>query len=183
MVLCGLFSHIISLGILAFHDPVYTLALEYLCPVTAPSLTRLTHTSIALLSGAGLVVLGSALRIWCYRTLGKLFTFEVVLENNHSLVTSGPYAYVRHPSYTAMCLMLLGISLVGFSDGSYIAECGIMMTQGKWVVRFWQACTIYTIVALYKRGHIEDGRLRDRFGHLWYRYTADVPCMFIPYLV
>ena len=56
--------------------------------------TRIT-ISLPSVLGIGLVVLGATLRLSCYRTLGKLFTYEVVVQKKHMLVTSGPYSIVR----------------------------------------------------------------------------------------
>ncbi|GAW00659.1 ICMT-domain-containing protein [Lentinula edodes] len=49
--------------------------------------------------------------IHCYRTLGQLFVFELRIQKDHRLITEGPYAYVRHPSYTGLILTI--IALVG----------------------------------------------------------------------
>ncbi|CAF4350854.1 unnamed protein product, partial [Rotaria sordida] len=32
-------------------------------------------------------------------TLGAFFTFELTIRSTHKLIKTGPYAYVRHPSY------------------------------------------------------------------------------------
>ena len=58
-----------------------------------------------------LLVISSATRLWCYATLGRLFTFDLAIRPKHKLVTTGPYAWVRHPSYTAMFLAWIGYAL------------------------------------------------------------------------
>lgn len=46
--------------------------------------------------GTGLIITGALIRAWCFSALGSLFTFETgIVEENHRLVVSGPYAYVR----------------------------------------------------------------------------------------
>ena len=51
--------------------------------------------TIPLLVGVGMVIGGAALRIRCYRELGKMFTFQLKIRHNHRLVTSGPYSIIR----------------------------------------------------------------------------------------
>lgn len=55
--------------------------------------------SPAFLIGTLLVISRGLLRWSCYRYLGKMFTYEVPVQEKHYLVTSGPYSVVRHPSY------------------------------------------------------------------------------------
>lgn len=57
-------------------------------------------TSIQLWIGMVAVWIGGAIRIACYRELGRLFTYELTIREKHRLVTSGPYSIVRHPSYS-----------------------------------------------------------------------------------
>ncbi len=62
---------------------------------------------------AGLVLIGAGmwLRWWSVATLGRLFTVNVAIRTKHRLVDSGPYHYVRHPSYTAVLLVQVGAAL------------------------------------------------------------------------
>ncbi len=52
------------------------------------------------------VIAGGAIHMWCYRALGRFFVLEVVVGQTHTLVTNGPYAYVRHTPYIAMFVLL-----------------------------------------------------------------------------
>jgi protein-S-isoprenylcysteine O-methyltransferase Ste14 len=74
-------------------------------------------------AGALTAISGNLLRQWCFRELGTLFTFEVTILPDHKLVTSGPYSYVRHPSYTGIYMTLLGPTLMALSPGSWLREC------------------------------------------------------------
>jgi protein-S-isoprenylcysteine O-methyltransferase len=61
--------------------------------------------------GCGLFVLGLALR-WCAIIhLGRFFTTNVAIANDHRLIDTGPYRFVRHPSYTGSIVAVLGFSL------------------------------------------------------------------------
>jgi len=41
-----------------------------------------------------------------------MFTFEMSIRKNHKLITSGPYAIVRHPSYVGVILVASGLMLI-----------------------------------------------------------------------
>lgn len=43
------------------------------------------------LSGCLLMISGSLIRLSCYRILGRLFTWDLTIKDDHNLVTSGPY--------------------------------------------------------------------------------------------
>jgi protein-S-isoprenylcysteine O-methyltransferase Ste14 len=66
------------------------------------------------LQGIGLAVelTGFALAIWARRTLGSNWSGEVRIATGHQLVRTGPYKLIRHPIYTAVLTMYLGILIV-----------------------------------------------------------------------
>jgi protein-S-isoprenylcysteine O-methyltransferase Ste14 len=72
--------------------------------------------------GVGLALLGTILKTWTFHKLGRNLTDTVVTRTEHSLVTSGPYRWVRHPFYTSFTLDLLGISLL--MENWFILVCG-----------------------------------------------------------
>ncbi len=62
-------------------------------------------------AGVALIVGGIALRAWSIATLGRMFQYWIRIQPDHQVVTGGPYRYVRHPSYTALSLCLIGFAL------------------------------------------------------------------------
>jgi protein-S-isoprenylcysteine O-methyltransferase Ste14 len=62
--------------------------------------------------GFVLIGFGGFLLVWTFRNLGKNLTDTVVTRKNHSLVTTGPYRFVRHPFYMAGIVAIIGGSLV-----------------------------------------------------------------------
>ncbi|KAF8961648.1 hypothetical protein BDZ97DRAFT_1828366, partial [Flammula alnicola] len=52
------------------------------------------------LFSAALVAFGCVARQMCFREMGRRFTYHLTIVENHTLVTTGPYNIVRHPSYT-----------------------------------------------------------------------------------
>lgn len=71
----------------------------------------LASSTTATILGAVLLVSGIGIRVWAIRTLGKHFTATVTLTNDHRLVRSGPYRWVRHPSYLGAFMAILGCPL------------------------------------------------------------------------
>jgi protein-S-isoprenylcysteine O-methyltransferase Ste14 len=61
--------------------------------------------------GVLLFVAGGALRIWPVHVLGHRFSGLVAIQPGHSLVTNGPYALIRHPSYLGLLINSVGWAL------------------------------------------------------------------------
>jgi protein-S-isoprenylcysteine O-methyltransferase len=61
--------------------------------------------------GGALFAGGLALRWYAIFYLGRLFTVNVAIASDHALIDSGPYRYIRHPSYTGALLALLGLGI------------------------------------------------------------------------
>jgi protein-S-isoprenylcysteine O-methyltransferase len=61
--------------------------------------------------GCGLFVLGLALRWYSIIHLGRFFTTNVAIAKDHHLIDSGPYRFVRHPSYAGSLVAVLGFTL------------------------------------------------------------------------
>jgi protein-S-isoprenylcysteine O-methyltransferase Ste14 len=94
----GLF---ILIGLRVVAGMVFTAVVLYLAD---PQRMRWSSLVLPLwLRWAGVVVgaLGSLLFLWTFHTLGPNLTDTVVTRAKHTLVTVGPYRWVRHPFYTA----------------------------------------------------------------------------------
>src|SRR5215469_6934447 len=61
--------------------------------------------------GLALAIVGVALAIWARWHLGENWSGTVTLKEEHELVRSGPYRYIRHPIYTGMLVALAGTVL------------------------------------------------------------------------
>jgi protein-S-isoprenylcysteine O-methyltransferase len=96
-----------------------------------------------------LIWAGIALRSWAVITLGRFFRSTVQIQDDHSLVTSGPYRVLRHPSYTGGLLTIAGIGLA----------------MGNWISL---AVTFFLVLLAYtRRIVVEEAALRMRFGDMF----------------
>jgi protein-S-isoprenylcysteine O-methyltransferase Ste14 len=103
--------------------------------------------------GVGLFAAGGALRIWPVFVLGRRFSGLVAIQSGHTLVTSGVYSVIRHPSYLGLLVNSLGWALA-FRSGV-----GVLLT----------ALTIPPLIA---RIHAEERLLRTQFGDAYDAYRS-----------
>jgi protein-S-isoprenylcysteine O-methyltransferase Ste14 len=111
-------------------------------------------------SGVGVFVLGVALLAWTLRRLGTNLTDTVVTRREHTLVTQGPYHWVRHPFYDAMALLVVAIALIA-------ANWFILLT----------GTIVFLLLAL--RTQTEEAQLLARFGDE-YRTYSESTGRFVP---
>lgn len=52
-----------------------------------------------------LYVCFSWIQIWAYRSLGDSYSQDIVILNNHKLIDSGVYKYIRHPQYLSQMIV------------------------------------------------------------------------------
>ncbi|KAG6910486.1 hypothetical protein DXG01_010411, partial [Tephrocybe rancida] len=139
--------------------------LDILMPRGSISDLRLTPLSI---TGMLLCLVGSWIRLQCFRTLREFFTFEITIRDNHKLITSGPYGVVRHPSYTGTMTIFIGLCFWYASRGSWIRESGILHTVvGRACVGAFTAVYVKLVVNLWQRMPEEDRLMKASFGSEW----------------
>jgi protein-S-isoprenylcysteine O-methyltransferase Ste14 len=153
------------------------------CPSIHSSRAIMWTIQPTMIAGTIMVATAAALRLWCFRTLGQLFTFEVTIRPKHELITDGPYAYVRHPSYTGVFLTLLGATAVLCSPGTWLMECGILSRGGVVMLGFWIIKCAIAFKGTILRLRTEDEALRKTFGSRWDDYARRVPYSLIPGMI
>jgi protein-S-isoprenylcysteine O-methyltransferase Ste14 len=112
--------------------------------------------------GVGLGLLTTALLTWTLHTLGRNLTDTVVTRKVHSLVTSGPYRWVRHPFYVVYLLGMTAVAIV----------------LANWLVLL---IGIPAFVLLAIRSRKEEANLLARFGDDYRQYRERTGA-FIPRL-
>ena len=96
-------------------------------------------------SGVVIGITGGLLLAVTFKTLGKNLTDTVVTRAAHTLVTRGPYRWVRHPFYLATALAVVANTLV----------------TANWFLALTGGITFGLLVL---RTRIEEEKLIERFG-------------------
>jgi len=74
--------------------------------------------------GAGLIFAGDLLFIWSHKALGSNWSPILEIRKGHTLVTDGPYRFIRHLMYAAIFLIGIGVSLL---SANWIVALSYMM--------------------------------------------------------
>jgi protein-S-isoprenylcysteine O-methyltransferase Ste14 len=100
-----------------------------------------THSPLRIPGGPGgwtvmvgtvIVWVGLVIRIWAVVTLGRSFRTTVEVDPGQTVVSSGPYRQVRHPSYSGLMLIVIG---VGIASGNWLALAVCILLPGAAMVR------------------------------------------------
>ena len=102
-------------------------------------------------TGVGIFAIAVALLAWMLPSLGTNLTDTVVTRVTHTLVTHGPYRWVRHPFYDAITLLILASSLMAanwflFVTGSLVVLLIVIRTgteEAHLLARFGDAYRTY----------------------------------------
>jgi len=77
----------------------------------ATKLGRIYHWDTFFAIGMVLFVIGLMIRIHSILTLRRLFTYSVARVENHEIIETGLYKFIRHPGYLGQMILFLGISI------------------------------------------------------------------------
>ena len=111
------------------------------------------HTTQVYSLGLALAIFGAVLAIFSRAMLGRNWSATVQLKQDHELITSGPYRFVRHPIYTGLLLLFLGNAVM----------------VGDW--RGLLAVTI-VFVSFWQKFRLEEVWLAEHFGEPYRLYQA-----------
>jgi protein-S-isoprenylcysteine O-methyltransferase Ste14 len=186
------------------------------------------RVSPQLILGTTMAVIGGLTRWACYKAMKELFTFQLSVRKGHRLVTwgestsiyifdawanlivQGPYAYVRHPSYTGALLAGSGtiLSLV-VGRGSWVREClwtflsrfiwpsqwrapgNTTTTSLSWEIESFDPGPTLVVLALtlllarvafVPRMKKEDEMMEREFGQEWRQWRTRVRWKMVPWI-
>ena len=130
-----------------------------------------------------MLVVGAAMRRACYDTLGKYFTFQLAIRKDHKLITTGPYSIVRHPSYSGVWLVMIGMAINQLGPGSIYVELGLWQNTVAFMVGLFQlAIIVYIGLVIDMRTQKEDKALKEQFEEEWTAWSKRTPCRLIPFI-
>ena len=69
------------------------------------------QSSLAAGTGSAFTVAGLCFAVWARMHLGKYWSGRISLKENHRVIQTGPYAWVRHPIYSGLILALFGTAI------------------------------------------------------------------------
>jgi protein-S-isoprenylcysteine O-methyltransferase Ste14 len=167
----------LTLAINAIYPILDTSSFESICPNGTPYHARPPMNVFEWISYIA-IISGGLWRLWAMRTLGRLFTFEISIRASHEVITTGPYAWVRHPSYTSGLIagsggiMMLFMAQVWPCSGVQYSETKMM----AFIVMFFSLGTYGSLGRIKK----EEEALRKEFGPKWVEYTKKTPYLMIP---
>ncbi|KAI0685296.1 hypothetical protein BC835DRAFT_1310074 [Cytidiella melzeri] len=148
-------------------------------PESAPDV-RLT---LPWLAGCVSIVAGVYIRFASQRELGPFFTFEQSVKKDQQLITTGPYAVVRHPAYTGMLLATIGTLLCQSGPGSWFPQSGWYEVPSlKIFAVVWLCYTAGLPCVMLLRTSSEDRVLRRHVPKEWDAYAKRTAYKMIPYV-
>ena len=108
-------------------------------------------------------LLGLALTVWAYHTLGRFFSLEVQVQREHRVVNVGPYRLLRHPGYAGVLFGFIGL---GLAVQSWVSVLILLLA---------------TTMALAYRAQIEEDFLITELGDEYIQYMTKTKRL-VPYV-
>jgi len=113
----------------------------------------------------GLIIFlaGYIFMIWAPLHLGKQFSWLVTVQEEHELITDGPFRYMRHPRYSGIILWIFGVALI------FLSIIGLVL-----------AVLMSALMLL--RIPKEEKLLHEEFGKEWEEYCKRTAKKVIPFV-
>ena len=112
--------------------------------------------------GAGVTIAGLLFAAWAREHLGSNWSRSVTIKQGHELITTGPYAVVRHPIYTGILTGFLGMA--------------IAISQVRGFIVF-----ALIFLAFWIKLRMEEQWMRSQFGETYASYAHQTAAL-VPYL-
>jgi protein-S-isoprenylcysteine O-methyltransferase Ste14 len=102
--------------------------------------------------GLAMLVIGVIFRMWVVFSLGRFFTVDVTIRNDHQLKKDGFYKWLRHPSYTFFFVSLAGLGISLNNWYSLLLSVSVML------------------LVMNRRIKVEEAALTEAFGNEYENY-------------
>lgn len=132
----------------------YTLVLYFAVVGTS----NLKTPNLAFVMGFWLMETSVFLRMVALLQLGKQFSYEIRILDEHQLVTDGIYGVIRHPLHLAFLGEVIGIAVISSNFSSFLV-------------------VFLLFLLILHRNRIEDEKLGQKFGEEFEKYRRKVPSL------
>jgi protein-S-isoprenylcysteine O-methyltransferase Ste14 len=112
--------------------------------------TILGHRSEVFFTGIALMLAGVVFRFYAMSVLGKYFTYQVAIQSGQTVIDTGPYRYLRHPSYSGALVTLLGLGLALGNWASLLALFACMGAAYSYRISVEEHALLLTLGEPYK---------------------------------
>ncbi|HEY4904986.1 MAG TPA: isoprenylcysteine carboxylmethyltransferase family protein [Candidatus Sulfotelmatobacter sp.] len=113
--------------------------------------------------GAAITVAGLLFAVWARVHLGRNWSRSVTIKQGHELITTGPYAVVRHPIYTGILTGFLGMAIAISQVRGFIVFALVFLV-------FWF------------KFRMEEEWMRSQFGETYATYARQTAAL-VPFLL
>ena len=113
--------------------------------------------------GAAVTVAGLLFAVWARGYLGRNWSSSVTIKQGHELITTGPYAVVRHPIYTGILAGFLGMA--------------IAISQVRGFIVF-----VLIFLVFWFKLRMEEKWMRSQFGETYAAYAGKTSAL-VPYVL
>ena len=112
--------------------------------------------------GAAVTIAGLLLAVWARQHLGRNWSRSVTIKQDHELLTTGPYALVRHPIYTGSLTGFLGTAIALSEVRGFIS-------------------LLLIFLVLWAKLRMEEQWMRSEFGPTYSAYVQQTAAL-VPYV-
>lgn len=113
--------------------------------------------------GLAVFLIGAIFSVWGPMHLGKQFSMGVTIQEEHKLITDGPFKFMRHPRYLGIMFWILGLGMI------FCSIIGLIIA-------------LLMIILFVFRIQIEEKMLHKEFGKEWEDYCMMATKKVIPYV-
>jgi protein-S-isoprenylcysteine O-methyltransferase Ste14 len=113
-------------------------------------------TTVALVGMIG----GLGVRVWAVLTLGRYFTWFITVYEDHKVIRSGPFRFIRHPAY----------------GGALVLFISTLIFLHAWVGA--SLSLVFQLLAYVRRIRYEEAFMIDSLGESYVAYTREVNALF-----
>jgi protein-S-isoprenylcysteine O-methyltransferase Ste14 len=114
-------------------------------------------------TGTALIAAGLLFSVWARLHLGDNWSATVTVKQDHELVRTGPYRFVRHPIYTGVLLALIGTAVARGDVQGFVAD-------------------VLAGAAFWRKLRLEERWMQETFGDAYRQYRAQAKAL-LPFVL